>query len=304
MKLPWFKFNPKDWLGEPCLRMVSLQTKAVWIDFLCLMWNSPRKGYLLAPNGNPFTPEELCRLTATSPETLSQCVQELKSSETCSLDSSGVIYSRRMVNDVRQAEKNNARVTKHRSNGHVTPDVMIPVMEMKQGEVRSKNTEDRDKSKALVRSVKPDSNPPPPEFSASNGKPASKRRIYLADAEFVIALKLNPAYAGIDVDLQIHKARAWLMTPRAKGKQLTRQFLVNWLNRCDSVIGVVQPQKKEKVMTQEEKDKYFKLNELIKSFPQSIPEIKQLTGADFGFVFGGLSVEQKNELNGLKKEKV
>lgn len=149
-----------------------------------------------------------------------------------------------------------------------------------------------------------DSNLPHPEFSASNGKPASKQRIYLADAEFVMALKLNPAYAGIDVDLQIHKARAWLMTPRAKGKQLTRQFLVNWLNRCDSVIGVVQPQKKEKVMTQEEKDKYFKLNELIKSFPQSIPEIKQLTGADFGFVFGGLNVDQKNELNGLKKEKV
>ena len=57
--------------------------------------------------------------------------------------------------------------------------------------------------------------------------------IVLTDDAFLAALKLNPAYEGIDIDRELGKLDAWLMTPRGRGKQRTRQRIVNWLNRAE-----------------------------------------------------------------------
>lgn len=54
-----------------------------------------------------------------------------------------------------------------------------------------------------------------------------------ADVAFLAALKGNAAYRGIDVDREAGKLKAWLLTPRGRGKKFTRQRFVNWLNRAD-----------------------------------------------------------------------
>lgn len=59
----------------------------------------------------------------------------------------------------------------------------------------------------------------------------------LTDEEFLKALKKNPAYEGLDIDRELSKLDAWLLTPRGHGKQKTRQRILNWLNGADRPMG-------------------------------------------------------------------
>jgi hypothetical protein len=45
MKLPSFQFYPGDWMKDPALRSVSLEARGLWIDMLCLLFESGRRGY-------------------------------------------------------------------------------------------------------------------------------------------------------------------------------------------------------------------------------------------------------------------
>lgn len=51
--------------------------------------------------------------------------------------------------------------------------------------------------------------------------------------DFIESLKANPAYAGIDIDRELAKMDAWLQTPKGRGRQKTKGFIVNWLNKID-----------------------------------------------------------------------
>ena len=53
------------------------------------------------------------------------------------------------------------------------------------------------------------------------------------DEAFMSELKANPAYQGIDIDREIRKMQAWLLTPKGRGRKLSRQFIVNWLNKAE-----------------------------------------------------------------------
>ena len=64
-------------------------------------------------------------------------------------------------------------------------------------------------------------------------KEKKQKRAVLADGQFLNALKANPAYQGINIDVEMGKLDAWLLTPKGRGKQKTRQRVVNWLNRTD-----------------------------------------------------------------------
>ena len=58
----------------------------------------------------------------------------------------------------------------------------------------------------------------------------------LTDEEFIQKLKENPAYKEIDIDQELGKIDAWLLTPRGAGKKKSRQRIVNWLNRVERPI--------------------------------------------------------------------
>lgn len=61
-----------------------------------------------------------------------------------------------------------------------------------------------------------------------------KRQSSLPDDQFIESLKANPAYAGIDLDHEIGKMQAWLLT--RKDRKFTRRFVVGWLNRTDKPV--------------------------------------------------------------------
>lgn len=63
------------------------------------------------------------------------------------------------------------------------------------------------------------------------------RKVYLADdAEWLKKLQEQYDPLGIDIYSEIPKAKAWLMSPKGKGRQFTRQYFVNWLSRKDATI--------------------------------------------------------------------
>lgn len=97
-KLPWMKFYPSDWLSDERLRACSGEARGLWIDMLCLMHKSDRRGYLQL-NGQPLTLDQLARSTGRSTEESARQLQELKTSGVFSVTEHGVIFSRRMVRE-------------------------------------------------------------------------------------------------------------------------------------------------------------------------------------------------------------
>lgn len=93
------QFYPGDWLKDPAVRSVSLAARGLWTDMLCLMHESPRRGYLQHANGKPVTAEQLARMTGCSTDEVSRLLQELEDAGVFSCTDHGVIYSRRMVRD-------------------------------------------------------------------------------------------------------------------------------------------------------------------------------------------------------------
>ncbi len=75
--------------------------------------------------------------------------------------------------------------------------------------------------------------------NAASGKPESSQNnghFREADKDFIE--KLKTIYGGIDVDGEVRKLQGWLLTPKGRGKKMTRSRLVNWLNRCDRPMSV------------------------------------------------------------------
>ena len=66
------------------------------------------------------------------------------------------------------------------------------------------------------------------------GVTKKRRNGQLLDDEFLKALKKNPAYTGVDIDRELSRMDAWLLTRPGRAK--TRRFVVNWLNRSDRPI--------------------------------------------------------------------
>lgn len=73
-----------------------------------------------------------------------------------------------------------------------------------------------------------------PETEESPKKP-KKTTPKQSDEEWIESIKTNPAYQGMNFDVEIGKAQAWCMT---KGRKCSRQFLLNWFNRAEKVISL------------------------------------------------------------------
>lgn len=62
----------------------------------------------------------------------------------------------------------------------------------------------------------------------------------ISDDEFLDSIRRNPAYEGIDVDRELSKMDAWLLTPKGMSRKKTRKFIVSWLNRIDKPMQTKQ----------------------------------------------------------------
>lgn len=63
-----------------------------------------------------------------------------------------------------------------------------------------------------------------------------KIKMVLTDTDFIASLKSSIAYKHINIDIELARMDAWLLAH--KGKQKTRRFIVNWLNRIEKGLPI------------------------------------------------------------------
>lgn len=100
-KLPAFQFYPGDWLKDPRLRVCSHAAKGVYIDMLCLMFESDERG-VLATAGRAWSETEIAQAVGGDQNVTLAGIRELVDRGVVSRQGSnpeGAIYSRRMVRD-------------------------------------------------------------------------------------------------------------------------------------------------------------------------------------------------------------
>lgn len=97
-------FYAEDHLRDRALRSVSLAARGLWMDLLCLMHRSPRPGFLLHPNGDRLSAEDVARLAVAAPVEVESCLRELGAASVFGVAEDGTLFSRRMVRDERKRE--------------------------------------------------------------------------------------------------------------------------------------------------------------------------------------------------------
>ena len=99
---PWMKFYPSDWQGDEALQMASLAARGLWIECLCIMHNNG--GYLQIGN-QPVTERHLSIKVGVDTDQLIELFNELESLGVFSRTRKGVIYSRRLLSDLKKSKK-------------------------------------------------------------------------------------------------------------------------------------------------------------------------------------------------------
>lgn len=104
---PAFQFYPDDWLGSvEDLRLCSPAAKGVWIDFICIMHKSPKKGALLTAKGRQYTIEELSGIcTFNNAKLMQDLISELSDKEVFSRLEDGTIICRRVFYKAEREEQ-------------------------------------------------------------------------------------------------------------------------------------------------------------------------------------------------------
>jgi len=92
------KFYPRDWLGDPLLRMVSPFERGIWMDLLCCMMLAEPYGHLVT-NGKAMRDEDIARMVGIDVDTLKGALNHLIELGIPSRTEAGIIYSRRLVRD-------------------------------------------------------------------------------------------------------------------------------------------------------------------------------------------------------------
>ena len=98
-KMPAILFYTGDWLKDPAVRCCTLEARGLWIEILCLMYESPKRGYLSLANGDSVSNVQLARMVGASEDDIKRLTDELLACGVYSETSEGIKYSRRMVSD-------------------------------------------------------------------------------------------------------------------------------------------------------------------------------------------------------------
>nr|DAF67715.1 MAG TPA: Protein of unknown function (DUF1376) [Caudoviricetes sp.] len=101
-QIPLMPFDTQAWLSTPGVRGLSPETRGIWVDLLCYMWESVERGVLVKPDGKPYSRSEIKHLLALSD---ALCIDELVESGLCAWREDGALYSRHILRGEEIREK-------------------------------------------------------------------------------------------------------------------------------------------------------------------------------------------------------
>ena len=103
----WFPFYTKEWRADLPMKVISFGAKGLWIDLLCWIYNADDGGKLTI-NGNPPSPEALCRVlgvpTQEGTKATMKLLKELESTGVYKIKD-GAIYSEKAENVLADMEQ-------------------------------------------------------------------------------------------------------------------------------------------------------------------------------------------------------
>jgi len=135
-KLPGFFFYCGDWLKDPALRRCSPAARGVWIDMLCLMFECEDRGVLSA-GGVPWSDEEVAAAVSGDTTANLACICELIAKGVADRNSSGAIFSRRLVRDEGTRQGNKERKRNSRASEECHDNVTQPVTPLSEREIEA-----------------------------------------------------------------------------------------------------------------------------------------------------------------------
>lgn len=97
-RLPAFQFYPSDFLSDVAVRAVSVGARGLWIDLLCLLFESPTRYKLDLPT-HIDEATAISRMTGVSRKLVVKYLRELETAHVFVRDETGSIYSKRMKRD-------------------------------------------------------------------------------------------------------------------------------------------------------------------------------------------------------------
>lgn len=218
---PAFQFYPKQWLGDDRVLSMDWDARGMHMHFMCIAWQQEPPCTIPAD-------ETVLRKWCGNPKRWRKVKNQILAA--------WKLIDGRYVQDgllrvyEKSAKYSESRQQAARSRWHgkeKDPSIrsayaMHTDMHM---QCSSSSSSMKNKEKIAV---------------STSSSPASsiKRILKVPDEAFIARLKQNAAYRDLDIDREIGKLQAWLLTPKGKGKHLTQQRLVNWLNRVDTSMTV------------------------------------------------------------------
>lgn len=196
-KQPAFMYYPKDWRSD-VVWSCSLAARGLWHEMMDRMHESKPYGYLCA-NGKPIPYEQIARLCGTTLQEFNVLLAELDAVGVPRRTASGIIYSKRMVEDERKRKEWRNRQKKHR----IVPRDVTPVS-------RECHT---DLHYAFASSS--------PELK-TNSKPAQKRR---GDHTPEQIRQIEAKQSRQQVEAEVHKETNVGAGPWVPGAQLRPEIL-------------------------------------------------------------------------------
>lgn len=106
--LRWEKLYPRKYQSDAALRACNANARGVWMELICIMYQSSPKGYLCQPNRitDRLTDSVILRLSGLLENEYRDGIEELERNGVFSRTEHGVIYCRHIVEEARKSAIN------------------------------------------------------------------------------------------------------------------------------------------------------------------------------------------------------
>lgn len=214
---PAFQFYPKQWLGDDKILGMDWDARGMHVHLLCIAWQQ-------SPPCSLPDDDAALRKWCGNPKRWRKVKDQILSAWKM-IDGrwvqEGLLREYEKQRQYSQSRREAAEARWGKKDAYALRTDCIRNALHLQSSSSLKNKEKR---------AVPTSSDPASGVSISGKKP---RQLQLTDEAFLAALRTNPAYRGIDLDREVGKLSAWLLTPKGRGKHLTQTRLLNWLNKID-----------------------------------------------------------------------
>ena len=231
-KSPAFQFYPSDWLGSQRVSLMTLEEEGAYIRLLAYCWQH---------GSVPADPEAVARLigkgasTTLASRVLTMFQPPFQPPLVAPLSGGTVLVHERLEEErskqLKWKEKSSEGGRKSaelRKSRVVEPPLQPPLQP--NGNITSSSSSSTNIANAILSNSDAEKVEEP-------AKPKKKREQKPADAEWIEDLKRH--YPDLNLDSELGKMRAWCETNK---RDMTRKFIINWLNR---VVPVTLPSKPE-----------------------------------------------------------